>query len=196
MRAVIALFITWGLLTTVSSAEEIRDYYAEPGLNPFKETIEQNFHEHIDPFSGAIQLKYTDLIVPGNGGMDIHINRVYTSLQEWELGVRRTTGVGWTMHFGRIVVPQGQAGKICNQSSWSVSVRDNPSLELPDGGRGLLVLSLEGVNTLVTKSNWKAVCGENGIGLVVTSPAGTMYVMDQRETTLDGDSRGIPPDQG
>src|SRR5436305_14318213 len=63
MRAVIALFITWGLLTTVSSAEEIRDYYAEPGLNPFKETIDQNFHEHIDPFSGTLQLKYTDLIV-------------------------------------------------------------------------------------------------------------------------------------
>ena len=50
-------------------------------------------------------------------------------------------------------------------------------------------MSTEGINTLVTKSNWKAVCGENGIGLVVTSPEGTVYVMDQRETTLDGDSR-------
>jgi YD repeat-containing protein len=189
MRAVIALFISWGLLITVSPAEEIRDYYAEPGLNPFKETVNQNFHEHIDPFSGTLQLKYTDLIVPGNGGMDIHIHRVYTSLQEWELGVRRAMGVGWTMHFGRIVVPQAHVDKICNQSIWSVSVRDNPSLELPDGSRELLVLSTEGINTLVTKSNWKAVCGENGIGLVVTSPEGTMYVMDQRETTLDGDSR-------
>ena len=193
MRAVIALFISWGLLTAVSPAEEIRDYYAEPGLNPFKETVNQDFHEHIDPFSGTLQLKYTDLIVPGNGGMDIRIHRVYTSLQEWELGVRRATGVGWTMHFGRIVVPQGHVDKICNQSSWSVSVRDNPSLELPDGGRGLLVLSTEGTNTLVTKSNWKAVCGENGgFGLVVTSPEGTVYVMDQRETTLDGDSRWYP----
>ena len=101
MRAGIALFISWGLLITVSPAEEIRDYYAEPGLNPFKETVNQNFHEHIDPFSGTLQLKYTDLIVPGNGGMDIGIHRVYTSLQEWELGVRRASGVGWTMHFGR-----------------------------------------------------------------------------------------------
>jgi hypothetical protein len=118
MRAGIALFITWGLLTTVSPAEEIRDYYAEPGLNPFKETVNQDFHEHIDPFSGTLQLKYTDLIVPGNGGMDIRIHRVYTSLQEWELGVRRATGVGWTMHFGRIVVPQAHVDKICNPSSW------------------------------------------------------------------------------
>lgn len=34
-----------------AQGEEIRDFYSEPGLNPFKETIHQENHEHIDPFS-------------------------------------------------------------------------------------------------------------------------------------------------
>lgn len=62
-----------------SQAEEIRDYYSEPGLNPFKDTLNQSLNEHIDPFSGTLQLKYTDITVPGNGGMDINVNRVYVS---------------------------------------------------------------------------------------------------------------------
>ena len=32
----------------VLSAEEIRDYYAEAGLNPFKGTVNQHFNEHVD----------------------------------------------------------------------------------------------------------------------------------------------------
>jgi hypothetical protein len=43
------------------SAEEIRDYYAEPGLNPFEDTASQHFNEHVAPFSGTLQLKYVDL---------------------------------------------------------------------------------------------------------------------------------------
>ena len=73
--------------------EEIRDYYSEPGINPFKETLNQNFNEHIDPFSGTLQLKYTDLTVPGNGGMDININRVYVSVQETSLPLLGINGV-------------------------------------------------------------------------------------------------------
>ena len=32
----------------VLSAEEIRDYYAEAGLNPFKGTVNQHFNKHVD----------------------------------------------------------------------------------------------------------------------------------------------------
>ncbi len=169
---IISLFISQS-----AQAEQFRDYYAEPGINPFKETLNQSFNESIDPFGGTLQLSYVDLLIPGNGGLDIQVNRTYTSLQE-SVGPRTVTGVGWSMHFGRIVVADSNKDKICTQASlWNVSVRDNPSLELPDGRREILVVSLDG-NYLITKSRWKARCVTAGSGMIVTSPDGTEYLMD------------------
>jgi len=123
------------------AAEEIRDYYAEPGLNPFKEAINQHFNEHVDPFSGTLQLKYVDLSIPGNGGMDINVSRVYTSLQTNQYPKLGLNGLGWVMHFGRIVVPRQFQSTLCNQGAFPLTTRENPSLELPDGGRELLALN-------------------------------------------------------
>ncbi|MFC4879120.1 hypothetical protein, partial [Microbulbifer halophilus] len=66
-------------------------------------------------------------------GMDININRVYTSLQTNEYPKRTSYGVGWVMHFGRIVAPKDDQQKICNQDTYQVNTADNPSLEHPDG---------------------------------------------------------------
>ena len=167
------VFITSLLLSTTLSAEEFRDYYAEPGINPFKETLNQNFNESIDPFGGTLQLSYVDLLVPGNGGLDIQVNRSYTSLQG-SLGSRDVTGVGWTMHFGKIIIADN--AKMCSQSTWSVSVKDNPTFEFPDGRRELMVLATDG-NYLVTKSRWKAECDIAGT-VTITSPTGIKYLMD------------------
>ncbi len=170
-----------------AQGEEIRDYYSEPGLNPFKDALNQSLNEHIDPFSGTLQLKYTDISVPGNGGMDININRVYVSLQETSLPLLGINGVGWTMHFGRIVTPQRNADKICSQRLFAVSTNDNPSLELPDGGRELLVLnSISNDGSLITRSNWKAQCVAGQSGMLVTSPDGTKYTMSHG-TSLQGE---------
>jgi len=166
----LTIFILQFLLAcSVMAAENFRDYYAEPGIQPFKESINQNISEHIDPFSGSLQLKYTDLVVPGNGGMDIRVNRIYNSLQD-KLEYRGVNGVGWTMHFGRIVVNQKNAQKMCNQNLWSVTVDDNPSLELPDGAREILALDPSG-RYLITKSRWKAQCESGRYGMIVTSPS-------------------------
>src|SRR5690554_8209403 len=101
-----------------STHANIRDYYEEPGLNPFKETINQNFGEHIDPFSGQLQLSYTDLIVPGNDGFDIQINRIYNIPQVAFLPYRPYDNV-WSMHFGRIEANDPHTDKICNQILWA-----------------------------------------------------------------------------
>lgn len=173
------VLVLLSLASSVSTAEEIRDYYAEPGINPFKDAINQTVTEHIDPFSGTLQLKYTDIRVPGNGGLDININRVYTSLQSDAYPLTSVTGLGWVMHFGRIVVPAANLGKICQQALYSVSTDDNPSLELPDGGRELLVLnSIDNDGSLITRSNWRAQCVAGQAGMVISSPDGTKYVMD------------------
>ena len=174
------------LISGSALAEEIRDYYTEPGLNPFKQEM-LDLNEGIDPFSGALQLKYRDLHIPGNGGMDISINRFYTHRQEnAPLGARSYTGLGWTMHFGRIVVPTAHRHKLCTQTLWSVHTQDNPSIEFPDGGREMLVLSdFHTDETLITKNNWKADCQGVTQGMRVTAPDGKIYYMDVAEYTQD-----------
>jgi len=167
-----------------SAQANIRDYYEEPGLNPFKETINQNFGENIDPFSGQLQLSYTDLVVPGNGGFDVRINRVYNNPQDAFLPYS-PYGHGWTMHFGRIVASNANAGKICNQNLWAQSVLDNPSLELADGSRQLLVLADQHSPQLITKQWWSATC-TGGNDVIVKSPDGTTYTMDYRGYDSDG----------
>lgn len=181
-RSVSALLI--GTTITCATQANIRDYYEEPGLNPFKQTINQNFAEHIDPFSGQLQLSYTDILVPGNGGFDLKVHRVYNNPQDAHLPYS-PYGYGWNMHFGRIAVPQEHNGKVCTQQIWSVDVLDNPSLELPDGGRQLLVLADQHGPELITKQWWSADCEADG-DVVVKSPDGTKYVMDEWDTDAEG----------
>ncbi|MGQ9424748.1 hypothetical protein ACXYTJ_02225 [Gilvimarinus sp. F26214L] len=180
LQIISTILLSHVALTT--SAVEIRDYYSEPGINPFKQGLNQSAHEHIDPFSGTLQLTYTDMVVPGNGGMDIVVNRVYTSLQTNQYPHKSLTGIGWTMHFGRVVASQANQDKICpeDQALFSVSTKDNPSLEFADGARELMVLNnINNDNSLITRSNWKAICNPSGPGLIVTSPSGVTYTMDQ-----------------
>lgn len=178
------------LFSTYSIAEEqFRDYYAEPGLHPFKDSINQHFNEHIDPFGGTLQLSYIDLKIPGNGGLDINIYRTYTSRQE-NLGVHTTTGVGWEIHQGRIVVAFINEAKMCDQIGYQSISTDNPSLELPDGSRHTLFYYKDQAEAyLVTKNHWKAKCitpGNYYDGMIVTSPDGVEYYMTQRERILGG----------
>ncbi|MBB5321168.1 RHS repeat domain-containing protein [Marinobacter oulmenensis] len=175
-----------GAMIACSAQANIRDYYEEPGLNPFKETINENFGEHIDPFSGQLQLSYTDLVIPGNGGFDIRINRVYNNPQDDFLPYS-PYGYGWYMHFGRISVPDAHENKICTQNLWSVSVIDNPSLELSDGSRQLLVLADQHSPELITKQWWSATCdGSSSSDIIVKSPDGTTYTMNYRDYDTEG----------
>lgn len=181
-RVYICAIVFIGLvLSTDAKAEEIRDFYAEPGLNPFKETLNDEVNEHIDPFSGTLQHKYVDLVIPGNGGMDLKVTRVYTSPQE-HLGVRTVTGAGWTMHFGRLVVPTAHKDKLCAQNIYNVRTEDNPSIEFPDGGRELLALDAVHGQYLIGRSGWRMTCNSEDEGVIVTSPAGTVYTMSALNT--------------
>ncbi len=184
------VFIFLGIISLHINAEEIRDYYSEPGLHPFKE-LTSDLNETIDPFSGTLQLRHADLTIPGNGGMDISISRFYTNHQDnngRKPGYQNIYGVGWTMHYGRIVVPQAHASKICSQSSNNASTIDNPSLEHPDGARELLFLSDDNSGDLITKSNWRARCVLGQSGMLVISPSGTEYIMDQQSTIATSSS--------
>jgi len=59
------LFLALCLICATPQAEdEQRDFYAEPGLNPFATASGQDATEHIDPFSGNLQRSYVDLFLP------------------------------------------------------------------------------------------------------------------------------------
>ncbi len=150
--------------------EPIPSYYQEPGLSPTRAYVNQHANEHIDPFTGKVQWHFTDLFIPGNGGLDIAVRRSYTS-QGVDLPESSPGGYGWTMHFGR-VMRQANAG-ICSNGWWDA--KKNPVLELPDGSRQILYEALDGMSWITT-SFYRAECNLTN-GLTVYAPDGTRYDM-------------------
>ena len=154
--------------------EPIPSYYEEPGQSRNREYTDQHANERIDPFTGKLQWHYTDIFIPGNGGQDIQVKRSYTALNWGEPGSSThegaPLGLGWTMHFGRII--RKKVVGICNTIAGTLN---NPVIEFPDGGRRVLYVALDGI-TFVTTDFWRAECGATG-GLTVHSPDGTRYDM-------------------
>lgn len=77
LAALALLGISLSALATVKNT--MPDYYAEPGLNRFRDPVGVNANELIDPFSGGLSLRHVDVFIPGPGGLDIKVQRVYNS---------------------------------------------------------------------------------------------------------------------
>jgi len=164
----------------------LRDYYSEAGIPAQRDTVSGHLVDRVDPFTGKLQLHHVDLVVPGNGGLDIRIIRSYSS-QNDNPGERTPWGSGWTMHFGRVLIVD--PNKLCGGALWQTSVNDNPVLELPDGSRQILADSKTmGASQplFTTASRWKADCVGGGTGLLVTSPEGTQHRMDRHGVSVGG----------
>jgi YD repeat-containing protein len=155
------------------------DYYKEPGLYPNRDYVNQHPEERIDPFTGLLQYHYVDIFIPGNGGFHLKVERSYSAPQDAvnfgvndALGMKTFAGVGWTMHFGRVL---SRSGSICQGGSTTT----NPVLELPDGSRHILVNTFSGGQFLdyLTTDRWKGSCDANG-NMTVWSPDGVRYRMD------------------
>jgi YD repeat-containing protein len=151
--------------------EPIPSFYQEPGLSPGRDYVNQHASEHIDPFTGKVQWHFTDLFIPGNGGMDLAIQRSYSSLDD-KFPEASPAGYGWTMHFGR-VLRKFSDGSVCTLGR---TAPHNPVLEMPHGGRQILYEALDGMS-FITTNFWKAECNGEGY-LSVTSPEGTRYDMN------------------
>jgi RHS repeat-associated protein len=165
--------------------EAIPDFYAEPGLYPTRDYVNQHVAEHLDPFSGAVSLQFVDIFLPGNGGFDLKVVRSYNSTSfNPENAAQRltwTAGNGWSVHFGRVLRPSIQP--LCGNNP--VDTKDNPVLELPDGSRQILFFT--GTSPfLITAQRWRADCLGGGTGLRVYSPDGVRYDMTQRVTEIGG----------
>lgn len=140
-KKIILLFLLlcgFGTETFADGVDEpIPSFYQEPGISRTRDYSDQHPAERIDPFTGKLQWHFVDLFVPGNGGMDIKVQRSYTSpgLQWPEPS---PFGLGWTMHFGRVI--RWANSSICNTTNSAAT--QNPVLELPDGSRRILYVNI------------------------------------------------------
>ncbi len=71
-------------------------------------------NEAVNPFSGSLSIVETDLVLPGNAGLDVRVQRVYSSAiypgyQTSDLTIEEDSwaGIGWKLQFGRVRRPAG-----------------------------------------------------------------------------------------
>ncbi|MEQ1591030.1 MAG: RHS repeat-associated core domain-containing protein [Thiobacillaceae bacterium] len=165
---------------TVSAATPV---YYEPGINPYREQISQDDIESVDSYTGILKVRNSDLLLPGNGGLDIKILRAYDSANVVGLGLGSSLlspmGNGWTFHFGAL-----NGAYVCQPNLNSSTSR--PVLDLPDGSHYKLLLAPAGLGHLyVSKEGWVADCANapDSGGLIITSPDGVRYEMTARGIT-------------
>jgi YD repeat-containing protein len=178
--------------------------YQEPGHAALRDYSVTQQVDSVDPFTGALKIAFRDLLIPGNGGLDIEVLRNYQSVTNdygpYSSGYRERTpfGTGWDLHFGRLWVSKTYAYlnqadnnrgcQIINQ----VASNLNPILELPDGSRQVLANGDGQDHAFITKERWIGRCLPRSMnkgdgGLIVISPTGLKYIFDKKGT--------VSPDQ-
>ena len=174
-----------GMQQVFADIDPYFDFYKEPGLYPTRSYLNQHFNEHIDPHTGRLQHHYVDVFIPGNGGLDLKIQRSYSSVDDagpvgqlpYEVS---PFGIGWTMHFGRVL--RRTTVGIC--TTFQDNGSQMPVLELPDGSRQILFRDdthFPNESKFISTSRWRAQCIPAG-GLSVFAPDGTRYDMTQGAT--------------
>src|ERR1700738_153981 len=81
--------------------------FSHQGLNPLYLTDSALPNEQVDPASGTLTVVATDLVVPGNAGFSLAVQRVYNSAVFPDYDLAGSTaleedswaGVGWRLHF-------------------------------------------------------------------------------------------------
>src|SRR5579864_2949006 len=112
-HARVALFafvvvVTFLRITGAFADGDLPTYYQTTGMSPDRITLNQSLDEHIDPFTGKLQLHHVDLAWPGNGGFDLNIQRAFNSpaptfgsaSDTASFNLTPNIGVGWRMFIG------------------------------------------------------------------------------------------------
>jgi len=141
---------------------DVRNAYTEPGSNTYQTSINNNANEYIDSSSGLLQLKYSDIYVPANGGLGINVQRNYLGIQPFQFRdmtaiQRGVNGLGWQMHYGKLVGHSFNNQSFCDVSP---SFPDDPIDEIQT-----IVSSLQSELTIAQNSNSVASLIDSGGGL-------------------------------
>jgi len=145
---VVLLFVFFLFPTFLFASDEL---YDAPGFDPNRETFSSMPNEHIDAFTGGLILTFEDIRLPGNGGLDLVIQRTYNSKNTcneftywgyWYCSKddeNTWLGFGWTLHFGRFFK--------------SNSANSPHVIEMPDGSRHAAYNKSSG-SGFITKDYW------------------------------------------
>ncbi|HEY3884697.1 MAG TPA: DUF6531 domain-containing protein, partial [Vicinamibacterales bacterium] len=144
-RTTTALGVVWLLSAALAAAQTP---FFHPGLDRLHLPDSALPNEQVDPASGTLTVIATDLVLPGNAGFNLSIQRVYNSaiFPNYDSGStepeeRSWAGVGWTLHFGRIIhADSDSAGEM--------------AVEMGDGSRHPLYHSVNNPNIWTTADFW------------------------------------------
>jgi len=167
--------VTLALLLLCAPAVADNEIFDARGFNPNRDFFSQLPYEHIDPLTGDLLLTFTDLVLPGNAGFDLKIQRTYNSkiYRNWPnqgdtLDEDSWAGVGWTLHLGRVLNPSG--------------ITPGP-IEMPDGSRHKLFLQNNGSGNFITRDFWVYV---NQSPPLLRLPNGVTYTFNKLATVSSG----------
>lgn len=180
------LFYIGGIFLLYRVANAQVPFFDDPGFNPHREYFNQAFNEHIDPFTGNLILTYTDIFLPGNGGLDLKIQRIYNSKIYLDFHLPNAiipdswVGMGWSLHMGRILNPGRNDG--------------TPILEMPDGSKHPMYIRKDApanIDRRITKDFWLCERVDNGREWRVMLTDGTIYIARVSPTRYAGPSGTI-----
>jgi len=166
---VVLLFVIFLFPTFLFASDEL---YDAPGFDPNRETFSSMPNEHIDTFTGGLILTFEDIRLPGNGGLDLVIQRTYNSkntCNEWTYwfgwgctGYDENTwlGYGWTLHFGRFFK--------------STNINNPHVVEMPDGSRHTAYQKINS-SYYITKGYWLLDKNSNPPVLTLTNGTKIFY---------------------
>jgi YD repeat-containing protein len=143
-----------GFLIAAASAARAADPVIDNrGFAQNREMVSELPFEHVDPMTGNLLLTFTDLVLPGNAGFDLRIQRTYNSkiysnyvgmngvLTQAAIAEDSWAGLGWTLHFGRV-----------HQFDATIP---GPIIEMPDGSRHQTLPHLDKVSAhFMTREYW------------------------------------------
>ncbi|HEX3036340.1 MAG TPA: RHS repeat-associated core domain-containing protein [Thermodesulfobacteriota bacterium] len=163
--------------------------YNEMGFSSNRTYIKYSEQEYVNPFSGNLILSNTDILLPGNGGLDLRIQRTYNSKIYSEITSNVATvsglvfgdlGVGWDLHFGRISDLDALPGFVVGISPLF--------LQMPDGSIHDLFTNNHSNINAYANSNYIAedfwIVNYDGANdrYIIYLPDGTVYTFGQRVT--------------
>lgn len=160
-------------------------FYDAPGADPYRKSVSLTDYEHIDPYTGGLYLNFVDMFLPGNGGLDLVVQRSYNSknaCRNWVdtgaiscgagYAIDSWVGIGWSLHFGKLLYPQNIA-------------TNNPIIEMPDGSLHEAFYDINGTGGYITKDYWK---------LTYVNNAWVITFTDGKKITFGSNAGLIPPD--
>jgi YD repeat-containing protein len=149
-----------------------------------KPESDERFTDRVDPFSGYLHINMVDVHLPGRAGLDLEVQRYYSSNiwrrvdypALWDVSTHtpfydtqdNLGSSGWQMHMGKVINPFGLGSPSL--------LRDNPVVVMPDGSTSKFYTRSDGAG-LISRQRWTYRLVGSAVWEVTTTD-GTRYRLE------------------